>query len=200
MNANVGMQYPVAAKVATYTVGTSITYSAGQRLAEAVSASVSWTRNDSHFFGDDVELDTDNGVTGYSIDFEPSGLADAARAYLLGETTTGTGANTVYNVVDTPAPDVGFGYIRVMRSKAVGTAAAATTTYEAWWYHKCKFGISSEESRTKETSIEWRVPTLSATGAGVSLDSTGVLKFAEHRSFDTLAAAKTYLNGKAGIT
>lgn len=189
MNANVGMVYPVAAEVDTYTPGTSITYKAGTNFAEAVSASLSWNRADGHFYGDDVELDSDNGVLSYTITFEPSGLSDAARATLLGETL----ASSEYTITDDAAPDIGFGYIRVMRDKG-------TVSYEGWWYHKLKFGVSSEETRTKEQSIEWRVPTLEGIGAGVSLDNTGKLAFAVHRTFDSLSGAKSWLNGKAGIT
>lgn len=193
MNANVGMVYPVYAPVTAYTPGTSITYGNGAVAAEAVSANVSWNRNDGHFYGDDVELDSDNGVTGYTISFEPSGLSDTARAALLGETL----ATSDYEITDATAPDVGFGYIRVMRSN--GTSGV-TTSYESWWYRKLKFSISSEEARTKENSIEWRVPTLEGNGAGVSLDSTGKLSFAIHRTHATLAAAKSWLNSLAGIT
>ena len=189
MNANVGMQYLVVATVATYTPGASISYSAGSNFAEAVSASLSWDRADGHFYGDDVELDSDNSVLGYTIDIEPSGLSDTARGTLLGETVS-TGEYTISNA---PAPDVGFGYIRVMRNKGV-------TSYEGWWFYKAKFGISSEETRTKERNIEWRVPTLQGVGAGVSLDSSGKLNFAQHKTFTTLSDAKSYLNGKAGIT
>jgi hypothetical protein len=88
---------------------------------------------------------------------------------------------------------VGFGYIRVMRDKG-------TVSYEGWWYHKVKFGVSSEETRTKEQSIEWRVPTLQGVGSGVSVDSSGKLKFATHQTFSTFDAAKTWLKAKAGIT
>lgn len=194
MKANVGMQYPVYAKVATYTPGTSITYSAGAVAAEAVSANVSWNRNDGHFYGDDVELDSDNSVLGYTISFEPSGLKDAARADLLGETL----ATSEYTVDDSAAPDVGFGYVRVMRENG---SSGVSTTYEGWWYHKLKFSVTSEETRTKEGGgIEWRVPTLEGTGAGVLLDSSGKKRFAVHRTFDTLTAAKTWLNTKAGIS
>ena len=191
MNANVGMVYPVAATVQTYTPGSSISYKSGSgsNFAEAVSASLSWERADGHFYGDDVELDSDNGVLGYTIDFEPSGLSDSARSLLLGETVS-TGE---YTVTDKASPDVGFGYVRVMRNKG-------TVTYEAWWFYKLKFGVSSEETRTKERSVEWRVPTLQGVGAGVSLDATGELSFCQHKSFNDLASAKSYLNGKAGIT
>jgi len=189
MNANVGMQYLVAAAVATYTPGTSITYSTGSNFAEAVGATLNWERASGRFYGDDAELDSDNGVLGYTIDLEPSGLSDAARALLLGETV----ATNEYTISDNASPDVGFGFVRVMRNKGV-------TKYEGWWFYKVKFGVNSEETRTKEQSIEWRTPTLQGVGAGVSLDSTGTLNFAQHKTFDDLASAKSYLNSKASIS
>lgn len=193
MKANVGMIYPVYAPVSSYTPGTSITYGTGGVVAEARSATLSWDRADGEFYGDDVLLDSDNGVLGYTLDFEPSGLSDTVRAALLGETL----ASSEYSVTDAAAPDVGFGYVRKMRDNAGGTLA---TTYEGWWFHKLKFSVSSEETRTKERSIEWRTPTLSGTGAGVKLSSADTLTFAVHQTFATLALAKAWLNGKAGIT
>ena len=44
------------------------------------------------------------------------------------------------------------------------------------------------------------MPTLEGVGAGVSLDSTGALCFAQHKTFTSLADAKSWLNSKAGIT
>ena len=88
MNANVGMQHPVFAPVSAYTPGSSITYGTGSVIAEAVSASLTWDRSDGRFYGDDTQLDSDNGILGYTIDFEPTGLTDAARATLLGETVS----------------------------------------------------------------------------------------------------------------
>lgn len=193
MNANVGMQYPVYAPISTYTPGTSITYGTGAVIAEAVSASVNWERADGRFYGDDAQLDSDNGVLGYTIDFEPSGLSDAIRAALLGEKL----ATSEYTITSEAAPDVGFGYIRVMRSNAGGSVAYS---YEGWWYYKLKFGVSSEETRTKERNIEWRTPTLQGAGDGISLDSTGKLAFAVHRTFDSFSGAQTWLKSKAGIT
>lgn len=194
MKPNVGMVYPVAAPVSAYTPGTSITYGAGTVIAEARSASLSWDRSDGEFYGDDVLLDSDNGVTGYTLEFEPTGLTNAARALLLGEVAD----SSAYTITDAAAPHVGFGYVRVMREE--GTGGKVKTTYEGWWFHKIQFSISSEETATKEKNVEWRTPKLSGKGAGVSLDATGVLAFAVHQDFETLAAAKTWLNGKAGIS
>ena len=194
MNANVGMLHPVAAPVSAYTPGSAITYGTGSVIAEARGATVSWERADGTFYGDDVVLDTDNGVLGYSIEFEPSGLPDAARALLLGETAT----SDAYTIKDTASPDVGFGYVRRMR--ATNSSGQIAESYEGWWFMKVKFGVSSEETRTKERSTEWRVPTLTGTGMGVSLDATGTLSFAEHKTFATLTAAKAYVDAKAGIS
>lgn len=193
MKPNVGMVYPVAAPVSAYTPGTSITYGTGFVIAEARGATVNWERSDAEFYGDDVLLDTDNGVTGYTIDFEPTGLKDTVRNKLLGETV----ASSEYSITDAAAPDVGFGYIRVMRED--GTTSMETT-YEGWWYYKVKFSVSSEETRTKEKDLEWRTPTLSGKGAGVQLSSGDALTFAVHQSFPTMTAAKTWLKSKAGIT
>jgi len=194
MKPNVGMVYPVCAPVNAYTPGTGITYSAGSVVSEARSASISWDRADGEFYGDDVLLDSDNGVLGYTIDFEPAGLQDAIRATLLGETVLNT---SEYNITDAAAPYVGFGYVRVMRDNSTGTVI---TTYEAWWYYRVQFSVNSEETRTKERNIEWRVPTLSGRGTGVQLDSSDTLTFAVHKSFETMSDAKTWLNGKASIT
>lgn len=192
MNANVGMLSPVAA-VCSYTPGSAPTYSSGKVIAEAVSAALNWNRADGHFYGDDVELDTENGILGYTLDFEPSGLTDEARAMLLGETVS----SSEYTINEDASPDVGFGYVRVMRTS--GTSGVSTT-YEGWWFYKLKFGLTSEEARTKEQNIEWRTPTLNGIGSGVQQSSGGKLEYAVHKSFDTKAGAIAYVKGKAGIT
>ena len=193
MKPNVGMVYPVCAPVATYTPGTSITYSAGSVVSEARGATVNWDRADGEFYGDDILLDSDNGVLGYTIDFEPAGLSDAIRKTLLGETQS----TSEYSITDGAAPYVGFGYIRVMRDNSSG---AVVTNYEGWWYYRVQFSVRSEETRTKERNIEWRTPTLSGRGTGVRLSSGDTVTFAVHQTFDTYEAAKTWLNAKASIT
>jgi hypothetical protein len=194
MKPNVGMVYPVAAFIDSYTPGTSISYEDGFVVAEARGATLTWETSDGEFYGDDVLLDTDKGVSGFTIDFEPSGLKTAVRAKLLGEKEAST---DVYRITNANPPDLGFGYVRVMREDAEGSV---TVTYEAWWFYKVKFSISSEETRTKEKNIEWRVPTLNGKGAGVYLDSSGDIAFADHEDFTTLDAAKAWLNSLADIS
>ena len=193
MNANVGMVCPVAATISSYTPGTAPTYGTGKVIDEARAAALAWQRSDGKFYGDDVELDNDNGITGYTLDFEPTGLKDDVRAYILGETAQ-TGE---YTISEEAAPDVGFGYVRVMRTD--GTSGPKDS-YEGWWFYKLKFGLNNEESRTKEQSREWRTPTLNGVGAGVQLEAGGKLKFAVHKTFTTKADAISYVKSKAGIS
>lgn len=193
MNANVGMLHPVFSPISAYTPGTGVTYGTGKVIAEAVSASLNWDRADGEFYGDDALLDTDNGILGYTIEFEPSGLSDEARQTMLGETVS----SAEYTVTNTPSPDGGFGYVRVMR--ATGTGGVANS-YEGWWFYKVKFSVTSEETRTNERNVEWRTPTLTGRGAGVQLSSGDTLSYACHKTFNTAAAAIAYVNGKAGIT
>lgn len=194
MNANIGMVCPVAATVSTYTPGTSISYGTGKVIAEARAAQLTWNRADGHFYGDDVELDTDNGILGYSLEFEPTGLTDEIRNYILGETVQ----TNEYTVNDAPAPDVGFGYVRVMRTKS--TSGTVSNSYEGWWFYKLKFGVTNEETRTKEQNVEWRTPTLTGTGTGVKLSSGNTLSFAVHKTFTSESDAIAYVKTKAGIS
>ena len=194
MRANIGMQYAVAAPITAYTPYTSITYDDGFVVSEARGASINWETEDGEFRGDDILLDAANGALGYTIDFESAGITDAVRAKLLGETKDNSDA---YHISGAAAPDVGFGFIRVLRDNSSGTVV---TTYEAYWCYKVKFSQPNEETRTKEKNIEWRVPTFSGKGMGVFLAAGAAdPDFMEHKSFATIALAKAYLNGKADI-
>ena len=195
MKPNVGMVYPVAAPIDSYVAGSGISYEDGFVVCEARAATINWQTADGEFHGDDVLLDADNSVTGYTLDFEGTGLSSTVRGGLLGEVENSAGALVITGA---PAPDLGFGFIRVMRDDESGTTV---TNYEAWWFYRIKFAHPNEESRTKETSIEWRTPTINGKGMGVWLsESDEYPNFAEHKDFTTLAAAKAYLNAKADIS
>ena len=195
MKANVGMRYAVAAEVDTYTPYSGITYDDGFIVSEARGANVTWETEDGEFRGDDIVLDTARGVLGYTIEFETAGLKDTVRATLLGEDKDSSDA---YHITGAEAPDVGFGYVKQMRE--TGNDGTVGTTWEVFWYHKLKFAQPNEEARTKERSMEWRVPTISGTGAGVFLAADADQPdYAEHKTFSTFAAAKTFLDGLAGI-
>ncbi len=195
MNANVGMQHPVMAPITAYTPGSAITYGTGMVVAEAIAANVTWNRESGSFRGDDRELDSTNGVLGYSIDFESSGVTDTIRNVMLGEVKT----SDEYEITDAAAPDIGFGYVRVMRTTDESTGVVGES-YEGWWFRKCKFSLNSEDTRTKGENTEWRTPTLNAVGAGVVIDSSKTIRYAVHETFSSLEDAYEYVDGYANIT
>ena len=196
MKANVGMRYTVAAPVDTYTPYSGITYGTGYVVSEARGANVTWETENGEFRGDDVVLDSSVGILGYTLEFETAGLKDGVRAKLLGETKD---SSDVYHITGANPPDVGFGYVKQMRED--GTGGAVETTWDVFWYHKQMFGQPNEEARTKERNMEWRVPTITGTGAGVFLTANQEEPdFAEHKEFSSFSAAKAFLNTLAGIS
>ena len=197
MKANVGMRYAVASPISAYTPYSGITYGTGFVVSEARGANVTWETDEGEFRGDDVVLDSTRRPLGYSIELETAGMKDGVRATLMGEVKD---SGNAYHITGAEPPDVGFGYVKQMREDDDNTGAVVTT-WECFWYHKLKFGQQNEESRTMEKNMEWRAQTISGTGAGVFLSSGATdPDFVEHQTFTTLAAAKSYLNGKAGIT
>lgn len=190
--AKIGMRYAVYAPITAYTEGSAITYGTGGRLGPARSAEVTFTRNDNPLYGDDVIQEQDNSMTSYQIAFDSTTLTNEMRAAILGEVASGSDAEKEYSVTDAAAQNVGFGYIRVMRRSGV-------TYYEGFFFHKVQFSLDNESDNTKEEKINWGTNPVTGRGQGVYLDNTGAVSFYVHKKFDTFAAAKTWLDGKANL-
>ena len=186
-NPNVGMMYPVWAPLTGHTDGSMPTYGTGRVIQEARNATVSREYQNNPLYGDDRIVDDDNGMTGLTISFESTGLSDADRLALLAEDQYGTSGVSGQWVSDNETPWGGFGYIRKMRDNG-------TKKFEAWITLKIKFQEESQATSTKEGSITWNTPTLNGRAAGLYVDSSDKLRFQLHNTFDTIAAAKNYLN------
>lgn len=194
----IGMRHVVAAKVATEVEGSALTYSAGMVVGKAIQGNLTWNHNDNPLYADDAIAENDTSITGGEIELNTDDIEDAVRAYLLGDvaTTTGTGTTsemTTYETTEDSAPYVGFGYIRVRRK-------GGNTTYQAVWYHKAQFAENSENSQTKGETIEWQTPTLNGRIFGVRNGSDLKVNYRTRVSYDTLAAAVSWLDAKAGVT
>lgn len=195
MKPNVGMLYPVAGLVDTYTPGEGITYETPFVVSQARGATLTWEASDGEFYGDDVLLDSDLSIVGYTLDFEPAGLKSAVRATLLGETVLENSAG--YRITGKNPPDVGFGYVKKMREDD-DEDGSVSNVYEGWFFYKVKFRINSEEARTKERNTEWRVPTVNGKGAGVYLDDGDDPTFSDHQDFASLSDAKAWVLAQFG--
>ena len=190
--ANVGMRHPVWAPLQSHTDGSEPTYGAGRVIQEAIEATITYNADTTNgLYGDDVLVDMDDGITGYTVNFNPTGLKDADRAAILGEEVT---TGSVYEITDAGSPWGGFGFFRVMRDEN------RTRYYEAWWCRKIKFREPSQTTRTKEGSVQWRTPTLEGTGAGMIVDGGEKIKYIKHKTFETAAAAKSWLDDLAHVS
>ena len=184
-NASIGMLYPVFAPLSTHTDGSMPTYGTGRVIQEARGASVSYEYNDNPLYGDNRIVDEDNGLTGLTIEFESTGLNDTDRQKLFGEEAYGT---TGQWVSDNETPYGGFAYIRKMRDNGV-------RKYEAWLTLKIKFTEQRQETRTQEgNQITWGTPTINGRAASIDVDGSGKLRFQLHQSFESISAAKTWIN------
>lgn len=186
-NPNVGMMYPVFAPIASHTDGSMPAYGTGVVIQEARNCTISKTYNNNPLYGDDRIVDDDNGLQELTASFEPTGLSDSDRVLLFGEEEMSVGGLTCQVESDNATPYGGFGYIRKMRDNGV-------KKFEAWVILKIKFQEESQSTSTKEGSISWGTPTLNGRAAGIYIDSTESLRWRVHETFETMAAAKSWLN------
>lgn len=186
-NPNVGMMYPVFAPIESHTDGSMPTYGTGVVIQEARNCTISKTYNNNPLYGDDRIVDDDNGLQELTASFEPTGLSDSDRVLLFGEEEMSVGGLTCQVESDNATPYGGFGYIRKMRDNGV-------KKFEAWVILKIKFQEESQATNTKEGSISWGTPTLNGRAAGIYIDSTESLRWRVHETFETMAAAKSWLN------
>ena len=192
-NPNVGMMYPVFAPIVSHTDGSMPSYGTGVVIQEARNCTISKTYNNNPLYGDDRIVDDDNGLQELTASFEPTGLSDSDRVLLFGEEEMSVGGLTCQVESDNATPYGGFGYIRKMRDNGV-------KKFEAWVILKIKFTEDSQATATKEGSISWGTPTLNGRAAGLYIDSTDELKWRVHYTFDTIAAAKAWLNAFLNVS
>lgn len=182
---SVGMMCPIWAPFSSHTDGSMPTYGTGRRIMEARTATVNYTRSNNPDYGDDREIDRDNGITAASISFEPSGMLNEDRQAMLGEESAGTTMGGQW-VSDNSAPYGGFGYIEPMRNNGV-------KEWEVWVCLKVMFQEDTRNTKTREGQIEWGHPQLTGNMAALDVDGTGKLRYQWHEKYTSLSAAKTKL-------
>ena len=171
--------------------GSAIVYGTGAKLDDyMIRADLSEERSDVKFYADDHQIDAENGMTGVSLSLELANLTDALEKAFLGYTD---GTSNELHVTDGDAPFVGVGFIRKERFKG-------TATYKAVWIYKIQFSKDSDSAQTKGESIDFQTETLSGNAMGVTLAASGPVIYYSVLRAETEAAARTWLNGKAGIS
>ena len=187
--ASIGMMHPVFAPIVEESGG-AITYGQGVVMGRAVSGTLNWERSDDKLYGDDAVAETDNSITGYTVDVASTELTEAAEMVVLGTTKN---SNDEYEETGDPGPYGGHGYIRVLKRFGV-------LYYLACWFHKVSFGVQTENSNTKGQTITWGTPTVHGLGMAVYNDATGKAKFRKKKLFNNVADAIAWLDALANIS
>ena len=195
--AYIGMRNPKFWPISTPRVdGSSITYGTPILIGPAVRADVSYDIADNPDYGNDVVIDNDKGVNGYTVALETNDVCKEARAACLGWKAISSGtpaAVTHYEVTDAKPPEGGLSYIRVKMFRG-------ERKYEAFFFHALEFSSGGESASTKQRQITWNHPTMNGTGLGCYLDSSGEAKYFNWMEFSTEAAAETWINSQGGYT
>ena len=191
--ARVGLKGLTYARVSGGGAGSAVTYAAssGKTVADLmIRANVTYNRSNAKQHADDHAVESDNSITGGTVELELADLPNAQIADLLGY-TVGTG--DVITFTGEEAPYVGVGYI----TKQIRAGAAS---YKGYWFYKVQFGLNNDNAETKAENTTFQSSTLSGEMLGVVQSASGPVDYAITKVADNEAAIRTWLNGLAGIS
>ena len=194
----IGMRHVVGAVITAETAGSEPTYGtsgSGFDIGKAITGNLTINRNTNPLYADDAIAEDDNGITSMDLELGLDDLMEdiQEKMGLLKKTTAGSPAVTTYYDTSASAKAIGVGYERVRRRNGV-------TKYQAIWIYKALFSKNSENSQTKGENIEWNTPTVNGKCFGLPIDSSGDLSFRKIQTFDTAAAADSWLDGLANVS
>lgn len=188
--AAIGMRHLIFAPFAeTQTEGQLPAYDAGMKLGRAISANVSFRRNDTELYADDVLAESDNTITGGDVDMTVAEVLDEVAAVLFGDTKDSDGD---YHDSDKSTPYIGMGYMREMRYKG-------KSSFRAVWLYKVQLATAEDNAQTKGESTTFQTQRVTGEIMGVTLED-GSTTFRAWQTFDSAAEAVAWINKKAGYT
>lgn len=165
----------------------ALTYAQATKPAKAISFSFEPSVSNATLYADDAIAEQDTSVTGGTCTMGVDRLDEATLSALLGHTLATTGGEETSNTDDV-APYVGLGrVVTLMQDGAL--------KYRAVFFPKVKFQEPSASNTTKGETTEFGTYEISGT---VVPDAEGNWRY--KNTFDTEAAAVSYLLGKMGST
>lgn len=191
--ARVGLKGLTYARVSGGGAGSAVTYasSSGKTVADLmIRANVTYNRSNAKQHADDHAVESDNSITGGTVELELADLPNAQISDLLGY-TVGTG--DVITFTGEEAPYMGVGYI----TKQI---RAGVASYKGFWFYKVQFGLNNDNAETKAENTTFQSSTLSGEMLGVVQSASGPVDYVITKVADTEAAIRTWLNGLAGIS
>lgn len=173
--AKIGLKYPVYKGESTQGV-----------IAKAIQADIAIETNDIKLYADDVIAESDRSFKSGKVTLGVDDLSDAIQTAFLGHAVGTIPAEIIASGTDT-SPYVGVGFYGLK-------LVAGVKKYRAIWLPKVQFGEPADANTTKGETLAFGTASLEGT---IMLDDTGAWKY--EQTFTVEAAARTYLEGKAGI-
>lgn len=179
------------AKVSGGGSGSAVTYTGGKVQPDMiVRVDQNEETSQVKFHADDHQIDRDNTMNGASVSFELAKLTDEMKQEWLGYESITDGLRRG----DAESPYVGVGFIYGSRFKGVNT-------FKAYWYYKVQFTLGQRSFNTKGETTAFQTESADGEAMAVELDNSGkVYFFEESAELETEAAARAWLNGRAGVS
>ena len=188
--ARIGLKGLTTATISSGGAGSAVVYSGGTTVADLmISADVSLNTEDAKLSADNHVVERANGITGGTISLELANLPNTLKTKMLGYAVS----SKVLTVTGEAAPYVGFGYI-------TSEIASGTKSYVAYWFPKVQFSMTDDSASTKGESTEFKTNSISGEIMSVVVTTGGSNEYYYTDTETTETAARTWLNGKAGIT
>lgn len=196
--ATIGLSKPFYA-VYNNSSGT-VTYTAGASMGKATEANIEIeTSEDNNLYADNAIAETDRQFTGGTLTLSTDDLSqEVSKAILglneqpLGEISGVTDQSVKELIYDNTqnTPYLGIGFII---KKVVG----GVTKWRGVMLAKIMFSIPSDAATTQGETIEWQVPTLTAT---IMRDDSTTQVWKREATFTTEAQAEAYIKNRLSIT
>lgn len=196
--ATIGLSKPFYA-VYNNSSGT-VTYTAGASMGKATEANIEIeTSEDNNLYADNAIAETDRQFTGGTLTLSTDDLSqEVSKAILglneqaLGEIAGVTDQSVKELIYDNTqvTPYLGIGFII---KKVVG----GVTKWRGVMLAKIMFSIPTDAATTQGDTIEWQVPTLTAT---IMRDDSATQVWKREATFTTEAQAEAYIKNRLSIT
>lgn len=162
-------------------------YNGGKYLGKSATFNVTPTTSDVKDYGDNSVAETDTAVTGGTVSLELNDMVNENYSFILGHSVDEESGEVTFKSDDI-APFLGIG--------AIGTSKrSGANKYIGKFYKKTQFKEPNDENATRQENTTFTHSTLEG---NMFVPEDGIWK--EQQEFDKLEEAKTWLNGKVGIT
>lgn len=197
--ATIGLSKPYCAKYNFDNDSKAVSYTEGMVMGKATEMDISvGTSDDNNLYADNGVAESDRTFTDGTLTLSTDDLTQEVSAMILGAEQEDIG--TIAGITDTgvkellyndnmQVPYLGVGFIVKKKHQGLYKWRAVVLT-------RVMFNIPADAAETQGETIEWQVPTLTAT---ILRDETDRHNWKREATFTTEAQAEAYIKNRLGI-